>query len=687
MAKIIKKISTYIAIGLLCFFSLFEGLAAPTVYADNTLSLQEEFENINVLDDLKSDETFNLLNYPYYSSDTPEMYVINVVEFCYSYDTERQGNYGLYLYVYNPNGQKIDVNSARNQVSMATAYDTNPVTKDSKPTDYETFKLAFCSASEGDYKNLFYKFRVIDHKGAKDGKTMLERVNSNARRYDIAEIQLLEQGKDNAVGYPLSGAYAVGVNTKESYGTFYFTGYAKGFGADETASSTLAVEYQKLDTIELSLNHTYWRSQTSSLGKNHQNQVDTVYFSVPNRYFEQYGKLQRIKAEWYEYKTKDIIVTSNRSFYKTAKQYIGQTITGKNEDYGYGVVSDIIVEDDPYGVTSYMGDWGWNPPSFSSSSQVAASNACDVLYYLFYTDSISSYDPYKSISETGGIKGTDLYAYMLEVSEKLGGDKIESRDGQLISAIFEDDIDESRKIDNERGKVQKGYSYYDFDAELDIDKWQSWDDSKPSFWDNVANYGFFETLFKNIPHEEGKEVQPIIDLKNSDFSGSSADISENLMVNANDVSTLKEYYNENKDDNHVIAFRFAVSDYYSSDCIIVDYDGIDTKIFNQAYRAQQSVFLDFNIIQLTFSDDGNLTVIPVVSSPIDIIDDITPPVNPDSGCNKFNWKKIFALLCLIVLIIILLPILPTIITLLIKIICLPFKILGAILKKIFHKRE
>lgn len=96
---------------------------------------------------------------------------------------------------------------------------------------------------------------------------MLERVNSNARRYDIAELQLIEEGAQNATAYPLSGAYAVGVNTTESYGTFYFSGYAKGYGADESAESTLSVKYSKLDTIELSLNHTYWRSQTSSLGK------------------------------------------------------------------------------------------------------------------------------------------------------------------------------------------------------------------------------------------------------------------------------------------------------------------------------------------------------------------------------------------------------------------------------------
>ena len=176
-------------------FSAFESFAAPTAFADETDNLQEEFENINVLDDLQSDKSFKISQYPYYKSTTPEMYVINVVEFCYSFDPDRQQNYGLYLYVYNPNGQNIDTESSQNQVSIATAYNSNPVTETSKPTDYEYFKLQFCSASEGDYKNLFYKFKVIDHTGAKDGKTMLERVNSNARRYDIAEFNCSNKAK------------------------------------------------------------------------------------------------------------------------------------------------------------------------------------------------------------------------------------------------------------------------------------------------------------------------------------------------------------------------------------------------------------------------------------------------------------------------------------------------------------
>lgn len=57
---------------------------------------------------------------------------------------------------------------------------------------------------------------------------------------------------------------------------------------------------------------------------------------------------------------------------------------------------------------------------------------------------------------------------------------------------------------------------------------------------------------------------------------------------------------------------------------------------NNAYIAQQTIFLNFDIIQLTFNDGGNLTVIPVVADPIDIINPYTPPAI--SG--NFDWALV-----------------------------------------------
>ena len=109
-----------------------------------------------------------------------------------------------------------------------------------------------------------------------------------------------------------------------------------------------------------------------------------------------------------------------------------------------------------------------------------------------------------------------------------------------------------------------------------------------------------------------------------------------------------------------------------------------------AYFFQETVNLNFDIIDLTFVKDDVYTVIPVAMAPIDVIHDSTAPVNTTSDKN-FDWKKLLQIvlggLLLILLFIIFMPLLPTLISLIIKIAILPFRLLAAIFKAIFHKRE
>lgn len=69
-----------------------------------------------------------------------------------------------------------------------------------------------------------------------------------------------------------------------------------------------------------------------------------------------------------------------------------------------------------------------------------------------------------------------------------------------------------------------------------------------------------------------------------------------------------------------------------------------------AYFFQQTVNLDFDIIDVTFSNGSVDTVIPVVSNPIDVIPDATPPVYTQSD-KKPNWWLIIAALILLVVLI------------------------------------
>lgn len=599
------------------------------------------FDSTDVLDDLTSStdsgQAFDLKDYPY--DESKQVQIINFVEYCYSYKANMRNNYGLYVYIYNPQGLNISTTSKSNKIQMATKYDA-----DGNPSDYAKFDLQFLSKSEeSNYKNLFYKFKVVDK--AIDGKTFAQRVNSNERRYDVSGVELMTYGANNATGYPVNG-------------TYIFTGYAAGYGPDANAKSTLASKVEYLETVSLDVKHTFYRTKTSVKGAGYQNQLDTVYFAVPQRFFDTYGKLQRIKAEWYEYKTNDIVVTSHQDFYDKAYPYLGIQ-TGEFDQFGMTKYNKDIY----YSLGQNAGDagggmnmakWGWNLGSGFLHVPTPA------LYYLFKVGNIEEYDPYADIVSIGGVESNALYEYIKNYDKSFNKGTLPIKEGTISADLFADDIDDYRKLDTEYGKIQNGYSYYDFDADVDLQKLTSWQEGNPSFWDNWINWGLWDAMFGKIPEEESRTVSPIYTLKDGDLSGTDTEIAERLLINANDVNALKTYHTAAKNNDCVtVLFRFATSDYYSAAVDIMElgkgFLGSDKYTEGQAYRAYESVFLDFDIIQLTFNKDGVYKVIPTVSSPIDVVNAITPPIQmPD---DTPWWVKLLSVLLVILLLVLIVKLL------------------------------
>ena len=438
---------------------------------------------------------------------------------------------------------------------MAVSYDA-----EGNATDYEKFSLEFCSKVEsGDYKNLFYKFKIVDRKV--NGTTFDQRVNSNARRYDVSGIELTKYGSSNATEYGVCGTYV-------------FTGYSQGYGPDPGAKSTLDCSIDYLEAIELSVKHTFYRSQTSNLGAGYQKQLDTVYFSVPKRYIETYGTLQRIKAEWYEYKTNEILVTSNGNLYNALAPYIGVELGKTPNEFGmYDYVEDIGYS---LGIGAgkagdmYVAQWGYN---LGTGYRHVPTNA---LYYMFLVNNIEEYDPYADIVSIGGVESNTLYEWIKNYNLSYNSGKLPIKDGNISADLFESDVDDSRKMNNENGVIQMGYSYYDFDADVDLQTLQSWSSTSPSFWDNWINFGL-GAAFSGGPTEESKTVAPIQIIKASDLTGTDKEIAERLLVNINDVDSIKAEYNNaatvtgtNDEEKVLVMFRFATSDYYAHDVDIIE---------------------------------------------------------------------------------------------------------------------
>lgn len=701
--KILKKVGKICLIILLVLLFIVSGLLPTlnTYAADYTVV---NFDNTDVMEDLTSSPDFVLKDYLSSSPGEHKAGVINVSEYCYSNIEVERESYGIYVYFYNPDGKKINTSSSMNQITMAISYTTDSngyVIAD----DYEKFGLQFCAKSTGeDVEGLFYKFKIIDHY-SNDGKCIETRVDPNERRYEISEIELVTEGNKTAT------AYGVGY-------AFYFSGYAKDFGLNK-GESTLTCRTGKIDTVELDVHSTYWRSESSSTGVFHQNQVNTVYFAVDNYFFETYGTLQKIKAEWYEFETKDIFVINTAESEDEDVGDVGKVAYEFFEnhlgEYYPGEKGSVYIEPEDtgrervFGMTSYFDDlnifdninwtidWGIN----ASGRKVNYAEVINYMYWLFETQNeITEYDPNYSETEIGGISSNAFEKYMYAYNKSYDSGYLPIKDGQISADLFEQDIDDFRKIRNASGIVQSGFdgkSSYNFDAEIDIKTFQSWNESNPSFATKWKYYGLWNALWgSDMPTDSGRTVTPIQLITGADVANKKpADIAYEYMVNYNDVAHLTSFINESElEDKTVVLFRFAQTDYYSEPAYLIKYPTVEEKAAGDnyikffeggAYRARQTVFFDFDIISLTFFDGENMTVISVVSDPIDIINPITPPtyipeMNPGSGFLLF-----FAIIIIIILVIILWPVLPQVLRAIWWVIKLPFQAIGSLIRNASKK--
>lgn len=701
--KVFKKVGKISLLILLALMFVVSGLV-PTLTAFASDYTVVDFDNTDVMDDLSSSSDFNLKEYLPSSPGEHKPGIINVSEYCYSNIAVERENYGIYVYFYNPDGVEIDTVSNLNKITMAVSYKTDKngyVIGD----DYEKFDLQFCGKSTGtDVEGLFYKFKIIDHYSA-DGKCIETRVNPNERRYDITEIELVTVGDRTAT------AYGVGY-------AFYFTGYAEDFGLNK-GESTLACRTGKIETVELDVHSTYWRSESSGEGVFHQNQINTVYFAVDNYFFETYGTLQKIKAEWYEFQTKDVFVINTAASddedvgdvgkvaFEFFKNHLGEYYPG--EMGSVYVDPEDVGKERVFGMTSYFDDmnifddihwtvdWGIN----ASGRKVNYAEVINYMYWLFETQQeITEYDPNYSETEIGGISSNEFEDYMYEYNKSYDSGYLPVKDGKISADLFEQDIPHFRKVSNGSGLVQSGFkgkSSYNFDAEIDIKTFQSWTESNPTFATKWKYYGLWNAIWgKDMPTDSGRTVAPIQLITGDDVANKKpADIAYEYMVNYNDVGHLTEFITQSELENKtVVLFRFAQTDYYCEPAYLIRYPSVADKAAGDnfidffqggAYRAKQTVFFDFDIISLTFFDGEDMTVISAVSSPIDIINPITPPtyipeMNPGSGFLLF-----FAIIILLILIIILWPVMPQVLRAIWWAIKLPFQAIASWIRNSSNK--
>lgn len=588
-----------VALLIISLFSFTAFDSPPVAYAAGENAVN--FDSTNVMDDLNGSALngvpFDVADYPY--DKDGELQVLGFVEYCYSEYENLRGNYGLYLYIYNPALLDIATGTGSNRITMATEYNAEGM-----PAAYNKFALQFCGVSDGVEANRFWKFKIAD------SAYFLDKVNVNARSYYVSGVEIQTYGSGNASEIAVATQYI-------------FTGFAKGYSQESEDKSTLKGSAEMMETVEISGlldRQTVYRTDMSNPNMTSHNQVNGVYFALDDELVERYGKLQKIKAEWWEYRTTPIIVTNNQGIVNTIDAWLGVLMGTYNSSLSYGISTGYYYHSNP-GFTSIVNySWTYNMNLNNSGTIYTTSyesdEICEKLSWILYENAASLDNNYN-------VDAAKLTEFMAAYNERYPN-RIINEDGvRYNSDLLSRDVGEGRNA---------GHNVYEFDAEDDSLEFKVFDPDDHTYtsWERLmAAFGWSAESSTALA---GQSPILLIDKSNFDtmFSGSLKSISDRLLISETEVNKFKNYCETEvlEKGNTVVHFRFACTQYDAAEAEIWNDNGRGNQIDCDAFMAQQNVFLNFDIISLTFNDDGEYRVLPVISDPIDIVSDLTGPQFP-----------------------------------------------------------
>ncbi len=647
MRAITKRFLYALLTLVLCVVTVFCGQGNLSASADSTDSVQAIYESTNVLNNLKGatigGKEFDLADYPHNSNGKPQ--VISFVEFCYSYYAEKQADYGLYVYVYNPRDVAFDMSTERNKIQFTYG----------AKQGYSKYVLEFINYStDAGYEGRFWKFKVRLTDGQRSD--ILKEVEENNRVYKISGIEL--SVKSNVTEYACGQTYT-------------YKGYALGYGSELAASDTLSCKVDGFDKyLTLDVHSTYYRTKGTNGEAYARDTLHSVYFSVPNSIINDYGEMTAVHATWLNALTNPVLVTGNKTVYDNILPYIGKEVDGGKFTYAkddnspvrYALIAGAYNESASWNNASYgMAFVSYNDNAHYTNSKKRITN----LQYCFL-DASGDADNYTLPAETLiGNKADGVKGYFETYTAKHGGTLVNNR---FSKSLFESVAD----------------SFTDITISAD-DKFTLTDEVvSQSLWQKFVGGGY------NVTNKNTYTVSAIKKVEKADIKSDKAETCKNLYIDESDYTEFKSYCDTaTRKQETVYLFRYYQSDYTCYEAIEYQrgkgdwtllgtqfgYDYVDTN----AYFMQMWVQLDFDIIDLTFTKNGVDTVIPVVMSPMDIAADGAPPVITTKN-NLQWWQILLGIIALILIIWLLLKFAPLIVLAVGKVIALPFKAIGALFK-------
>ncbi len=641
--KIFNRRTCALLLAVLLMLELVFVSPLITYAADEVTS----FDETNIEDDL---ENVDLSNFP--KNPLGESEIISVMEYAYSEHTYNAEHYGLYIYVYNPTGKAITTTGGLNKVNMRVG----------SSGDTEKVMLEYLDRTSD---NLFYKFKLSNSLNLLAAAKSYAAEHNGVRRYEIIELEV-RHGKDP--------------ETVEISCAYEWSGYAAYCDKDNKPYSTLECKNYGTRSIHLELLQTNYRFNSSYDGKN-QDELNSVFFTISEEFFNDFGNLYQMSAEWYEYKTAPIFVTYDVNSYIGLYDY--RNVVSDSCPY-FVLWNGIDFSDKTHETTYYgssfnalnKGDTWWPYALHDLTIKNPGSGSYGYILpefdWLFYVEDSLATDGY--VSKSAVKQYVEKYTNYFETQDKVRDKysialfskplynsdtnsvlyELNSIDNDRLQYLEENRVKDSdgNYVFDENGNilwnnnVQSGYVKMTFTAGEDFDKGVGNSflvaDSDQSLW----NEFWFGKKYESVTYS------PIVSIAEPDLYLSEKNFSEKYYVNINDASNImnnaKEAY---LNGERPVLLRFAVTDYTSSKArfCYYDYENESADIPDEnGYVAKETVFLDFDILSMKFQSEDGYTdvVIGVVCEPIDIINGLTAPED------EFNAEDIVAMFAILLLLII-----------------------------------
>ena len=611
---------------VLCAAMVLGGqVSASVAYADTVVG-NVKMDSSNVMDDLQNSTIdgvkFDISNYAF--DENKQTQVLMFTEYCYSFYSNLQDNYGLYVYVYNPQGLKFKTNSILNTISLRAGGNDGI-----GHTRYTLLYLNQCEIQN--YEGLFLKFKVM--LSGEQKERIFGNLASDKRVYDVSEIELVTDGE------AMSESYYVGTK-------YTFEGFAKGYGSDINADSTLTCKNEQSEALTLDVRSTYYRPEGTSGEAYTRDTLHSVYFAVPQRILDTYPTVSEVHATWTNAQTAPIFVTGNETVRNAILPYIGQTVDGGQFMYAKDDKSPV-----PYALiaSKFIESASWNNAAYGLSYMSYNANRS-------YTNSDTELKQLQYCflaTDENGKTGTDVADSYIVRAEDLLGNKLTGKKGYFAEY--------TEKYGGELVMERYSKALFASVADMPTEVWLTPDDEftltdeviSQDLWQQFVGGGY------NVTGKTEYKISAIKQVTEADFKATPEETCKGLYIDESDYDEFKAFYDEavtvdtsNPDDEKmaVVLFRYYQSEYphyevaeykrgkgdWTITGTAFGYDFVDTN----AYFMQMWVQLGFDVLDITFSNGEKTLTLGVAMSPMDISADGGQTLFPNSDEHAAWWAYV-----------------------------------------------